>query len=347
MLMGVLRSIPHLASASRWARSVRSVALAACMALPAAPAAAQSVADYYTPADGTKGEALKTALSAIIADHTVRSYGDLWKDFQTTDRRSDGCVWDMYSNITNYVFVADQAGSFSKEGQKYNREHSFPKSWWGGSSSLPSYTDLFHLYPTDGYVNGMRANYPFGEVKTVQKQSAGGFSKLGSCSVAGYPGSAPVFEPADEYKGDFARTYFYMATAYEPYFAEWATTEGGIMLDGTSYPGFRTWAIDMLLKWAADDPVSEKETARNEAVFSIQHNRNPFIDFPGLEQYVWGELQDVAFNAAAYRRPTSLIAAPAPGVQAPAPVLYDLSGRRIQRGQQHGVGIANGQKVIW
>ena len=193
----------------------------------------------------------------------------------------------------------------------------------------------------------MRANYPFGEVKTVQKQSAGGFSKLGSCSVAGYPGSAPVFEPADEYKGDFARTYFYMATAYEPYFAEWATTEGGIMLDGTSYPGFRTWAIDMLLKWAADDPVSEKETARNEAVFSIQHNRNPFIDFPGLEQYVWGELQDVAFNAAAYRRPTSLIAAPAPGVQAPAPVLYDLSGRRIQRGQQHGVGIANGQKVIW
>lgn len=347
MLMKVWSSISRVAGGPRWLRCVRTVALTACLGLPVAPAAAQSIVDYYTPADGAKGESLKTALSAIIADHTVRSYADLWTDFQTTDRRADGCVWDMYSNITNYTFVTDQAGSFSKEGQKYNREHSFPKSWWGGSSNVPSYTDLFHLYPTDGYVNGLRSNYPFGEVKTVQKQSAGGFSKLGSCSLAGYPGSDPVFEPADEYKGDFARTYFYMATAYESDFAGWAATEGGIMLDGTAYPGFRPWAMDMLLRWAAADPVSEKETARNEAVFGIQHNRNPFIDFPGLEQYIWGGLQDVTFSAASYRHPTSIVSVGQLDVPASPPVLYDLSGRRIQRRQSHGIGVAGGQKIIW
>lgn len=331
--------------ALRWLRASRSLALAGCAAIPMA-VAAQSAADYYSAANGTKGEGLKTALSAIICDHTVRSYADLWTDFRTTDCREDGCVWDMYSNITNYQFGTDQAGNFSKEGQKYNREHSFPKSWWGGSTNIPCYTDLFHLYPTDGYVNGLRANYPFGEVATVSKQSAGGFSKLGTCTLEGYPGSDPVFEPADEYKGDFARTYFYMATAYEESFAQWQSTEGGIMLDGNAYPGFRPWAIEMLLRWAEADPVSEKETARNEAVYGLQHNRNPFIDYPGLEQYVWGSLKEAAFNAHDYQQPSALRPLLSPSSESSPTVVYDLAGRRILRGQ-HGIGIMEGKKVIW
>ena len=103
---------------------------------------------YYQAADGKKGAALKTALSGVIYNRTERTYGDLWGDFKTTDVRSDGKVWDMYSNISNFTFGTDQAGSYSQEGDVYNREHSFPKSWFGGEV-MPMYTDLHHMYPTD------------------------------------------------------------------------------------------------------------------------------------------------------------------------------------------------------
>ena len=124
---------------------------------------AQAPAGYYAPAKGKKGSSLKTALYAIITDHTARSYDNLWTDFRKTDARADGKVWDMYSSITNYTFGNDQAGNYKREGDVYNREHSFPKSWF--DDAKPMYTDLFHLYPTDGYVNGRRSNYPFGETK--------------------------------------------------------------------------------------------------------------------------------------------------------------------------------------
>ncbi len=247
-----------------------------------------SISDYYREASGQQGAGLKTALYNIITGHTERSYANLWDDFTNTDVREDGKVWDMYSSVTDFTFVNDQCGNYSGEGDCYNREHSFPKSWF--NDATPMYTDLFHLYPTDGYVNGMRSNYPFGETDSPSRTSQGGFSRLGPSSVSGYSGI--VFEPADEYKGDFARTYFYMVTCYENRISGWESD----MLDGKTYPGFADWAIDMLLRWAADDPVSEKETARNEAVYRIQKNRNPYIDFPGLEQYVWGDKTDVAFD---------------------------------------------------
>ena len=169
---------------------------------------------YYKNADGKKGAALKTALCAVINPHTQRTYKQLWDDFRTTDAKPNGKVWDMYSNKREMTFGTDQAGNYSQEGDVYNREHSFPKSWF--NDEYPMYTDLFHLYPTDGWVNNARGNDPFGEVGPGYKQSANGFSKWGnSKSDLGYSGK--VFEPNDEYKGDFARTYFYMVTAYETY----------------------------------------------------------------------------------------------------------------------------------
>ena len=260
--------------------------------------------NYYAPADGTSGSGLKTAMSGIILSHTQRSYDNLWTDFQTTDKRSDGKVWDMYSNITNFTFVTDQAGNYSKEGDKYNREHSFPKSWFGGDVT-PMYTDLHHMYPTDASVNGMRSNYPFGETSNPTSTSANNFSKLGPCSVTGYTGT--VFEPADEYKGDFARTYFYMVTCYENQIVSWYNnnSDAGVKatLNGTTYPAFQDWQLNMLMEWAKNDPVSEKETARNEAVYDIQGNRNPFIDYPGLQEYIWGICKDDAFSYDNYVEP--------------------------------------------
>ena len=274
--------------------------------LSAMMAFGESMPDYYKNANGKKGAALKTALCGIIYNRTERTYNDLWTDYYTTDVRSDGKIWDMYSNITNFRPGKDQAGSYSDEGDVYNREHSFPKSWFGGEVP-PMYTDLNHLYPTDGYVNNKRSNYPFGETKGESYKSANGFSKLGKCTYPGYSGT--VFEPNDEYKGDFARTYFYMVTCYEEKLPDWYrnNNESRPTLDGNEYPGLSSWQLAMLMEWAKKDPVSAKETNRNNAVYSIQNNRNPFIDYPGLEEYIWGSMKDVAFSYDHYVQPDNTL----------------------------------------
>ena len=263
-------------------------------------------ASYYKDADGKKGSALKTAMCGIIFDHTELGYDDLWTAYRTTDVRSDGKIWDMYSNITNYDPVAD-SHSNSAEGSGFNREHSFPKSWFGGEI-MPMFTDLHHLYPVDGNINTRRSNYPFGETNGEEFKSANDFSKLGACTYPGYSGT--VFEPADEYKGDFARTYFYMVTCYEEKLPDWyannSTTEVVHVIDGTTYPGLQAWQLDMLMKWAKNDPVSEKETNRNNAVYAKQGNRNPFIDYPGLQEYIWGYLTDSEFSNENYQQPVYL-----------------------------------------
>ena len=261
---------------------------------------------YYKDADGKKGAELKTALCKIIYNRVEggdlsTAYKALWTHFRTTDARSNGTVWDMYSNKREMTFGTDQAGNYKEEGDVYNREHSFPNSWFGGKL-MPMYTDLNHLYPTDGYVNNKRSNYPFGETncenvgKVKGYKSANDFSKLGKCTFPGY--EDVVFEPNDLYKGDFARTYFYMVTCYEEKLPDWYAnySESQPTLDGNTYPGLSSWQLEMLMKWAKNDPVSEKETNRNNAVYGIQKNRNPFIDYPSLEDYIWGDKKDVAFS---------------------------------------------------
>ena len=186
---------------------------------------------YYQAANGRKGAALKTALYTIISKHTTISYDGLLTYYKQTDCRADGKVWDMYSNTTNYSFT-DNNGSYKKEGDIYNREHSVPQSWFGKASPMKS--DIVHVVPTDGYVNGRRSNFPFGETKNPTYTSNNGFSKLGPCSVEGYSGT--VFEPNDEYKGDFARIYFYMATCYENKIASW---NQAAVFAGNAYPAYK------------------------------------------------------------------------------------------------------------
>ena len=272
------------------------------------PKPGDDVLAYYMSADGTNGASLKTAMSGIVYNRTELTYDALWDAFRTTDARSDNenKVWDMYSGISDFTFGTDQAGSYKKEGDAYNREHSFPQSWFG--SSKPMYTDLHHIYPTDGYVNGMRSNYPLGETEGGNYTSEGGFSKVGACTRAGYSGK--VFEPNDEYKGDLARTYFYMVTCYEEKLNDWYENFAGTVdglnatIDGSKYPGLTQWQLEMLMEWAKNDPVSDKEVTRNNAVYALQKNRNPFIDYPGLEEYVWGSMTTTAFSYDHYVRPT-------------------------------------------
>ncbi len=253
----------------------------------------QAPANYYNNASGKSGANLKTALFQIIKSHTKISYTSLWTAFQTTDAKSNGKVWDMYSDVPGgtpsytFTFITKQCGNdgYSVEGDCYNREHSFPKSWWGGGTDT-MYTDLFHLVPTDGKVNGQRSSFPFGEVGTATWTSTNG-CKLGPSNYPGY--TSTVFEPIDEYKGDFARNYFYMATRYQNKFDNWAGNTD--MLDGD---GFSDWALAMLLDWHNQDPVSTKETDRNDDVYSIQNNRNPFIDHPEYVAQIWGGTDAIA-----------------------------------------------------
>ena len=246
---------------------------------------AQVPQGYYASAENKSGQALRAAMHDIIKNHTSVTYSQLWQSFYTTDVRPDnGKVWDMYSDRPGstpayyYTFGSDQCGSYSGEGDCYNREHSVPKSWFGGSVA-PMYTDLFHLYPTDGYVNAKRGNLPLGKVTHATWTSTNG-SKVGASSISGYSGQ--VFEPIDSFKGDFARTYFYMATCY-------MDKNLGVETQSNFSGGdLKPWAKELLLQWAAQDPVSQKEIDRNNAVYAVQQNRNPYIDFPELAEKVFG-----------------------------------------------------------
>lgn len=276
---------------------------------------------YYLTADGQKGAELKTAMGRIIHTHKQLSYSELWEAFKTTDARPDGKVWDMYSNATNFEFGQNQCGNYSAEKDCYNREHSFPKSWFHDNS--PMHTDLVHIVPTDGYVNNRRGNYPFGETDGEAYKSIGDFSKLGKSTISGYSGT--VFEPNDEYKGDFARIYFYMVTCYEDNVSTWESD----MLANNVYPAFTSWALDMLLRWADEDPVSQKEIDRNNAVYEIQGNRNPYVDYPGLEQYVWGNKKDIAFS---YDNNTTGITVVVPTKEVSYVDVYTITGVKVRTG---------------
>ncbi len=241
---------------------------------------------YYDAAIGKSGEALQKSLSAIISNATDVGYDGLWEVYQTTDRRPDGKVWDMYSDVTDFTFGTDKCGNYKNEGDCYNREHSVPKSWF--SKASPMYSDAWHVYPTDGKINSYRSNNPFGEVGSGASSSKNGFSKWGSCVTPGYTGT--VFEPNDEYKGDFARTYFYFATRYQDRIDNW----GGIFI--STYPHIVKWQLDMLLRWNELDPVSQKEIDRNDAVQKEQGNRNPFIDYPELVDLIFGDRRNEPFS---------------------------------------------------
>ncbi len=239
---------------------------------------------YYKSIDGKSDEALKTALANLLYPHVNLSYSQLPEYFRDTDRRPDTDYWwDMYSNLD--VSIYDRFGS------KMNREHCFPKSWWGGSDNVPAYTDINHLYPSEAKANQAKSNLPLGEVVTATFDND--VVKVGYPTTGQGGGAAKVFEPADEYKGDFARTYFYMVTTYQS--LTWDTRYMYMLVQNT-YPTLKPWAIDLLMRWHREDPVSEKEINRNEQVYRVQSNRNPFIDFPNLAEYIWGDKIGIKFN---------------------------------------------------
>lgn len=247
---------------------------------------------YYSGVANYADRDLKDVLHDLIYTHTlVSSYNALPQYFLLTDvypqgHERYGQWWDMYTDVPEEAVW---------DGNKLNREHSLPKSWWGGDTDTPAYVDLFHLYPSERATNLAKSNWPLGEVDVEGTAAKDLFQN--DISKVGYPvegqggGAKKVFEPGDEYKGDFARTYFYMVTAYQN--LTWKYT---YMLSNTEWQTLNPWAVDLLMRWSREDPVSAKETMRNDIVYGIQNNRNPFIDHPELAELLWGDHQGEMFD---------------------------------------------------
>lgn len=259
---------------------------------------------YASSLNGKKKEALKTAVCKIISRndlnqdqaHIVLDYGSgknkTWWGFWYTDRdKSNNKCINRYGP-GEFYFSSTNSGSVISG---MNIEHSFPKSWWGGTSNS-AYKDLFNLYPSESADNSLKSNYPMGVVLTQtkkEKDAYQGYDKVGSGIIDGQSG-VKCWEPKDEYKGDFSRAYMYMATRYQG--LTWSGTQGLQQLENDTWPTLKQWAYTLYMQWVRTDLVDQLEIDRNEAVYNIQHNRNLFIDFPYLAEYIWGDSTDVAFN---------------------------------------------------
>lgn len=262
----------------------RNILLAIATIIPSGNALAQIPDGYYDALKDKKGAELKTAVHNIIKNANVLDYGSgngsTWWGFYSTDN-DNGYVIDRYSN-NRVKFVSRGAVASGM-----NIEHSFPKSWWGGSKNQ-AYKDLYNLMPSDSKANSSKSNYGMGIVTEVSYEN--------DCIKVGDGDQGfKVWQPSTEWQGDFSRGYMYMATAYQN--LTW-TGEGLNSLEKGDYPTLKTWAYKLYIKWCKADPVSQTEIDRNEAVYKIQGNRNPFVDFPNLMEYIWGDSIDYAFDPA-------------------------------------------------
>lgn len=264
---------------------------------------AQAPPNYYNGTAGLTGYDLKSKLNTIISSGAQDlGYGALWVTYATSDvdkyYENNGTLLDMYSENPSgpdaYEFIigsaangGNQCGSANQnnEGFCYNREHSLPKSFYGGSSAAPMANDAHFVIPSDYWVNSKRETYSFGETTSPTWTSTNG-TKIGTSNFPGYNGT--IFEPIDEFKGDLARMHLFFITRYEDKltsFAEYQSAQNP--LDGTIDRGYKQWYINLMLKWAAQDPVSQREIDRNNAIYVRQKNRNPFIDHPEWVKMIW------------------------------------------------------------
>lgn len=247
---------------------------------------------YYRSVEGLKKAELKSALHDLIQPDLVLKYGGkgegyTWAGFYAADWLEGGYVRDRYSNEQR-LFNEDKSAV-----SNMNIEHIWANSWWGHLVNN-AYCDLFNLYPADAPANMRKSNNPIGVVDGAIAYE-NGVIKVGKSSSYRADSLITAWEPADEWKGDFARTYFYMATCYSHMKDLWTTTEGWLTADMSDWPTMRPWVYELMLQWAKQDPVDQIEKDRNEVIYGIQGNRNPFVDYPQLADYVWGDSTEYKF----------------------------------------------------
>ena len=288
---------------------------------------AEKLPDYYASIDGTSGKQLLDAIQKV-AKIGYRTddfrYDSVWLAYKYTDLRPDGYIWEVYSTCV-FEYEKDRTSNTSQTGEckGYNREHVMCQSWFSeydlqgvkmsGSMKNSPGSDIFHIYPASYGMNSRHGNRPYGEVLKADYTSANNTkygTPVSTISVANTVAGpyiegqitlkTNVLEPADEYKGDFARSCFGTMVKWA---GEWAFNKnenGCVIFDATidadthygpeNNYGFTDYGLALMLKWHRQDPVSQKEVDRNNGIQKTQGNRNPFIDYPYLAEFIWGEM---------------------------------------------------------
>ena len=276
----------------------------------------QAPANYYDGTSGVTGYELKSKLHDIVSTKTITwHYGDLPNFYGQTDldqyydydSSNTTYLLDIYSNnptgTTAYHYTKENLiSSAGAEGLGYNREHMMPQSSF--NSNYPMYSDLFFVIPTDARINQLRSNYPYGIAGTTNYYTFTNGSKISKNGTpnSGYTGR--VYEPHSEFKGDIARSLLYYVVRYEGKLNSFNFYNGSSPandtspLDGTEEKAYEDWFLALLLQWHNNDPVSQKEIDRNNIVYGIQKNRNPFIDHPEWVNAIWSQNPAVVVSAA-------------------------------------------------
>lgn len=278
----------------------------------AAVTPAADIPAYWSSADGKSGAELWKAVSGQTnKGFSSVGYKGLYSAYLQTDVYpadsvdKAGMIWDMYGEC---VFTPkNTCGSYSGVCDCYNREHSIPQSWWGGGTGGIG-SDIFHVLPTDGKVNGVRSNYEYGVVNGGTNWVGNKFGSAGSWSTdrktiaseAGeeIKGTGSVFEPKPQYKGDIARGLLGTIIKWQQSNLTTGNKFFSGSYDASHYFGLTKKAVILLMKWHREDPVSQKEIDRNNGIQATQGNRNPFIDYPYLAEYIWGEVAGEAVDMA-------------------------------------------------
>ena len=261
-----------------------------------------NLATYYANIDGKATDSndnLRKTLCTIISNgYTTIGYSSLPNSvYAASSNPSDfyngsGSSKTMEDIYSSYPYNSSQDGSSATTcGTGWNKEHTVPQSWFGKAS--PMVSDAHHVFPTDIRMNSCRSNYPYGENNASKYCSSYGYGHLGTSTFSGYTGQ--VFDPGSKedcggncYRGDIARVYFYMATRYRT--TNFTNGTGGTSFTYTNGVADLTdYMKNLMLKWHREDPVSEKELKRNNAIYAHQKNRNPFVDYPCLVEYIWGD----------------------------------------------------------
>ncbi|WP_312749634.1 endonuclease [Epilithonimonas hominis] len=277
---------------------------------------AQAPEGYYSGTESLSGYALKSKLHDIISTKTYNyHYDDLKTLYGQTDidryydynASNSTYLLDIYSNnptgTTAYHYtLANIIGSANAEGLGWNREHMMPQSSF--NSAYPMYSDLFFVIPTDARINQLRSNYPYGKAGSTVYYNFSNGSKQAANGTANATYTGRVYEPINEFKGDVARALLYFAVRYEGKLSgfNFSTnadpTKDQNPLDGTEEKAYENWYVAMLLNWHQSDPVSQREIDRNNAVYNLQKNRNPFIDHPEWVNMIWVQTPDTVAPSA-------------------------------------------------
>ncbi len=241
---------------------------------------------YYASLDTSLTcEQFKTALKNRIANgHTALLYNQIPEAFGKTDM-VNGYIIDRYSTC-QFTLLTNLGCPASNECNCYNREHLVPHSWFGTGDSYPMYSDMNFIYPSDAYVNSVqKGNLPLGTTSTPYYTNGAGV-KVGKSNISGYTGD--VFEPGDQYKGDFARAFLYFITRYEDSLSVFKTRYALSPFTDSSFTGLEPWLLKTLVNWSKIDPPSSLEISRNDSVYQLQGNRNPYIDHPEWVEKAFG-----------------------------------------------------------